>query len=225
MANHQGNKKSHSVEQCVQIIKFYYQNQCSVRETFHALRDFYPRHNRPAESTIRRLVVKFESTGSINNQPTVRCRNARSAENITAVRESVRENPRRSISRRSQELGLSATSTWRILCRDLGLHPYKIQLIQELKVNDHKQRRVFADWVLEQFEVNPNFVKQIIFSDEVYFWMNGYMNKQNCRIWDDINPAPNASRESHCLVRILIWRNHRSVFLSKRSGHSHNHQR
>ena len=33
----------------MQIIKFYYQNQCSVRETFRALRDFYPRHDRPAE--------------------------------------------------------------------------------------------------------------------------------------------------------------------------------
>jgi len=90
------------------------------------------------------------STGSINNQPIpVRRRHARSAENIAAVRESVWENPKRSISRRSQELGLSATSTWRILHRDLGLHPYKIQLIKELKVNDHRQRRVFADWVLE----------------------------------------------------------------------------
>ncbi|KYN09543.1 hypothetical protein ALC57_18330 [Trachymyrmex cornetzi] len=36
--------------------------------------------------------------------------------------------------------------------RDLGLHPYKIQLTQELKVNDHRQRRVFADWALEQLE-------------------------------------------------------------------------
>jgi len=114
--------EGHSVEQRVQTIKFYYQNQCSVRETFRALHDFYPRHNRHAGSTIRRL-AKFESTGSINNQPTpVRRRNARSAENITAVRESVRENPRRSISRRSQELGLSATSTWQIL-RDLGSAP------------------------------------------------------------------------------------------------------
>ena len=65
--------EGHSAEQRVQIIKFYYQNQCSIRETFHALRDFYPRHNRPAESTIRHL-AKFESTGSINNQPTSVCR-------------------------------------------------------------------------------------------------------------------------------------------------------
>jgi len=83
---------------------------------------------RSAESTIRRLMAKFESTGSINNQPTpVRRRNARSAENIAAVREN-EENPRRSIFRRSQKFGLSAISTWRILHRDLSLHPYKIQL-------------------------------------------------------------------------------------------------
>jgi len=78
----------------------------------HALRDFYPCHKCPAESTIRRLVSKFESTGSINNHKTpVRHRNLRSIENIAAVRESVQENMRQSISRSLQELGLSATST------------------------------------------------------------------------------------------------------------------
>jgi len=43
--------EGHSVEQHVQIINNY-QNQCSVQETFRALRDFYPHHNRPTESTI-----------------------------------------------------------------------------------------------------------------------------------------------------------------------------
>jgi len=164
---------SYSVEQRVRIVKFYYQNQCCVRETFLALHDFYPRHNRPAESTIRRLVAKFELTGSINYQPTpIRQQNARSIENIAAMLDSVRENPRQSISRRSQELGLSATSTWRILRLDLGLHPYKIQLTQELKVNDLTQCRIFTDWVLGQLEVDPNFAKKIIFRDEAHFWMN-----------------------------------------------------
>jgi len=119
-----------------------------------------------------------------------------------AVRESVRENPKRSISRRSQELGLSATLTWRILRRDLG--PYKIQLTQELKINDHRQRRVFADWVLEQLEVNLNFAKQIIFSDEAHFWMKGYVNKQNCRIWNDTNPREIHQFQIH-LEKVTVW--------------------
>lgn len=107
------------------------------------------------------MVAKFESTGSINHQATpIRHRNAWSIENIIAVRDSVWENPRQSISRRSQELGLSATSTCQILRRDLGLHPYKIQLTQELKVNDHTQRCVFADWALEKLEVDQISLKK-----------------------------------------------------------------
>lgn len=180
---------SYTIEQHVQMIKLYYQNECSSVQTLRALRPFYGRRSGPSKSTLQRLVAKFETTGSVNNQPTpVRQRNARSAENIAAVRESVQENPRQSIPRRAQELGLSQTSTWRILRRDLGLHPYKIQLTQELKVNDHRQRRLFADWASERLEEDPNFGRKIIFSDEAHFWMNGYVNKQNCRIWDDANP-------------------------------------
>ncbi|GFV90078.1 uncharacterized protein TNCV_4377941 [Trichonephila clavipes] len=33
-----------------------------------------------------------------------------------------------------------------------------------------------------------DFHKQILFSDEAHFWLNGYVNKQNCRIWSEANP-------------------------------------
>jgi len=108
----------YSVEQRVRIIKFYYQNQCSVRETFRALRDFYPRHNRLAESTIRRLVAKFESTGSINYQPTPIRNEMQDPLRTSLLCVIVYGKTQESIPRRSQELGLSVTSTWRILRRD-----------------------------------------------------------------------------------------------------------
>ncbi|VVC36031.1 Major facilitator superfamily domain,Major facilitator, sugar transporter-like [Cinara cedri] len=127
----------------------------------------------------------------------VRQRNARSVQNIAAVRESVQENPRQSIPRRAQELGLSQSLTWRILRRDLGLHPHKIQLTQELKINDHRQRRLFADWVSERLEEDPNFGRKVVFSDEAHFWMNGYVNKQNCRIWDNTNPHEELKINDH----------------------------
>ena len=122
---------------------------------------------------------QFESTGSINNQPTPRRRNARSAENIAAVRESVRENSRWSISRRSQELGLSATSTWRILRRDLGLHPYKIQVTQELKVNGTIDNAMcsligfWSNWKLTQ--ISPN--KSSLAMGPIFGWMDMWTSK------------------------------------------------
>ncbi|KAF7273564.1 hypothetical protein GWI33_013726 [Rhynchophorus ferrugineus] len=108
------------------MITFYYENECSLVKTLRALRPFYVGRSGPSKSTIQRLVAKFETTGSVNNQPTpVRQRNARSVENIAAVCESVQEKPGQSIPRLAQELGLSQTSTWRILRRDLGQHSDK----------------------------------------------------------------------------------------------------
>ncbi|GFY23070.1 uncharacterized protein TNCV_3763101 [Trichonephila clavipes] len=36
--------------------------------------------------------------------------------------------------------------------------------------------------------VVPAFHKRILFSNEAHFWLNGYVNKQNCRIWSEANP-------------------------------------
>ncbi|GFW70718.1 tc3a_0 protein [Trichonephila clavipes] len=38
------------------------------------------------------------------------------------------------------------------------------------------------------FEIMVDFHKLILFSDEAHFWLNGYVNKQNCRIWSEANP-------------------------------------
>ena len=160
-----------------------------MRATFRALREIYSRNERPPERTISRIVKKFEETGSVVDQATpVRRRNVRSIDNIAVILKSVRENSNLSITRRSQEVGISKASTWRILRKDLGLHPYKIQLTQELKTVDRSVRRTFADWALEQLETDPNFGAKIIFSDEAHFWLNGFVNKQNYHFWAGSNP-------------------------------------
>jgi hypothetical protein len=109
-------------------------------------------------------VAKFETTGSINNQPTpVRSRNARPAENIAAVRKSVQQNSRQSIPRRAQELGLSQTSIWRILRRDLGLHPYKVKLTQKLNDHNHRLRRLFIQRTATFDILHERFERKVIF--------------------------------------------------------------
>ncbi|GFY13658.1 DDE_3 domain-containing protein [Trichonephila clavipes] len=37
-------------------------------------------------------------------------------------------------------------------------------------------------------KIMVDFHKRILFSDEAHFWLNGYVNKQNCRIWSEANP-------------------------------------
>ncbi|GFV19894.1 transposable element Tc3 transposase [Trichonephila clavipes] len=39
-----------------------------------------------------------------------------------------------------------------------------------------------------EIDVVPDFHNRILFSDEAHFWLNGYVNKQNCRICSKANP-------------------------------------
>ncbi|GFV13958.1 transposable element Tc3 transposase [Trichonephila clavipes] len=54
--------------------------------------------------------------------------------------------------------------------------------------NDHQARRRFVEWAQNEIAVVPDFHKRILFSDKAHFWLNGYVNKQNCRIWSEANP-------------------------------------
>ena len=70
----------------------------------------------------------------------------RTREKITAVAESVREEPSTSIHRSSQQLNISEASLRRILLKDLNKTPYKVQLVQQLNPVDHPMRFHFAKW-------------------------------------------------------------------------------
>lgn len=89
------------VQQRIQIIQLYYEN--GRKAIFHKLRDFYPLHNRPSESTISRILKEFEETGTIADIKTqIRHPSSRTPENTEAVRESDADEPRMLIPHRSQ---------------------------------------------------------------------------------------------------------------------------
>ena len=45
----------------------------------------------------------------------------------------------------------------RILHKDLGMMPYKVQLVQELKPIDHPMRLHFAKWACDRLTEDANF--------------------------------------------------------------------
>ncbi|GFV56915.1 retrovirus-related Pol polyprotein from type-1 retrotransposable element R1 [Trichonephila clavipes] len=52
--------------------------------------------------------------------------------------------------------------------------------------------------------VAPDFHKRILFSDEAHFWLNGYVNKQNCRIWSEVNPQVYVETPLHP-EKLTVW--------------------
>ncbi|GFT88703.1 hypothetical protein TNCV_905611 [Trichonephila clavipes] len=70
--------------------------------------------------------------------------------------------------------------------------------------NDHQARRRFVEWVQNEIAVVPDFQKRILFSDEAHFWLNGYVNKQNCRIWSEANPLVYVETPLHP-EKLTVW--------------------
>ncbi|GFV96335.1 retrovirus-related Pol polyprotein from transposon 412 [Trichonephila clavipes] len=74
--------------------------------------------------------------------------------------------------------------------------------------SDHQARRRFVEWAQNEIAVVPDFHKRILFSDEAHFWLNGYVNKQNCRIWSEANPQVYVETPLHpekLTVRCALW--------------------
>ncbi|GFY13813.1 hypothetical protein TNCV_985851 [Trichonephila clavipes] len=70
--------------------------------------------------------------------------------------------------------------------------------------NDHPARRRFVEWAPNEIAVVPNFHKRILFGDEAHFWLNGYVNKQNCRIWSEANPQVYVETPLHP-EKLTVW--------------------
>ncbi|GFV02726.1 putative DD41D transposase [Trichonephila clavipes] len=70
--------------------------------------------------------------------------------------------------------------------------------------NDHQARRRFVEWAQNEIAVVPDFHKRILFSDKAHFWLNGYVNKQNCPIWSEANPQVYVETPLHP-EKLTVW--------------------
>ncbi|GFW20641.1 uncharacterized protein TNCV_1048641 [Trichonephila clavipes] len=62
-----------------------------------------------------------------------------------------------------------------------------------------------AEWKIGvEIAVVPDFHKRILCSDEAHFWLNGYVNKQNCRIWSEANPQVYVETPLHP-EKLTVW--------------------
>ena len=81
---------------------------------------------------------------------------------------------------------VSYGTTLDILKNDLDLKPYKIQHCQELEPPDYAKRLFFSEWFKP---LPPGTRDNMIFSDEVHFYLHLPANKQNNREWTECKPS------------------------------------
>lgn len=173
----------------------------AVRRRFRARYGLHDVNEAPSTNLIKSWIRKFEERGSTENiRPPGLPRNVRNIQNIDRVRDAVAQDPRRSLRKQASFLQLHKSSVFRILKKDLKLHPFKTQKVQELKETDYPIRLTFANQMLERFD---NF-SRIFFSDEAHFHLHGYVNKQNSRYWSHENPREKHQTPLHS-PKVTVW--------------------
>lgn len=185
-------------------VRVFYENGNSyiiVRRMFRVKFNLRSIRQCPSTQLLKQWLKRFQETGStLPMRRQGHPRTSRTEQAIREVNRSVQENAELSTRRRSVTLGISRSSLRRILRFDLKLHPYKIQLVQELSHDDHTKRSSFSTSMLERFSNFGN----ILFSDEAHFHLNGFVNKQNCRYWSAEQPWRKHQKPLHC-QKVTVW--------------------
>jgi hypothetical protein len=70
-------------------------------------------------------------------------------------------------------LNILKTSVVYLVMKTERRRPYHYTRVQHLQAEDYPARREFCTWLLNLEENNPNFVLQILFSDESIFGRRG----------------------------------------------------
>ncbi|GFW51920.1 uncharacterized protein TNCV_1188511 [Trichonephila clavipes] len=80
-----------------------------------------------------------------------------------------------------------------------------VKFVYECVINSRLNNAFrFVECAQNEIAVVPDFHKRILFRDEAHFWLNGYVNKQNCRIWNEANPQVYVETPLHP-EKLTVW--------------------
>ncbi|XP_071056520.1 uncharacterized protein [Onthophagus taurus] len=148
----------------------------------------YPNRQPISQSVVSKTLKRFKETGHVKDIPKCGRPNVATNEDMRqGVLEEIIDNPHTSIRQLALNFDVTTGSIQNILKKEKQ-HPYKPALLQELSENDFDRRVQFCEEMMRRINDDLNFINKIIFSDEATFYLNGKVNRHNCRYWSAENP-------------------------------------
>jgi len=192
----------YSLQERIELILIFGEEHRNARRTASVFNQRHPDKN-VGHQYVLDLVRKFQETGSVCNKSVKNPRVLDEAAQIEILGHFAVD-PQTSIPKVSRLTNISIGSVHKTL-RQNNFFPYKIQHFQELGEDDYDRRIQFCELMTERINAQPNFLKNICFSDEASFFLNGFVNKHNCRYWDNTNP--HIFREGHTQFpqKVNVW--------------------
>lgn len=159
----------------------------------------------PNVSTIKSWANRFLQTGSVQTATRLRTRSARSQENVEQVSllnvENRMKGLRSSVRSIARDTEISKSTVHRILRKDIVLKPYRPAFLQKLTQRNIDNRQTRCLYFLDNDYTVPPILNNIIFTDEAYYSINGFICGQNWRYWgtnrDDVEEERRCFKKMH----------------------------
>jgi len=180
-----------SIKDRIELVKNYYKHAESATNALRKSNVGRNYRKRPSTQAVSDLVAKFERTGSVLDERghfSGRGRTSRTPEMIDEASKVHVITKGISVRKLALQLGTSKSTAHRIVRQDLGLYPYKVQIMQKVSEYDVERRLNFANTIVEMIDSSTLDINKILFSDEAHFTLDGYVNRQNYRIWGSKRP-------------------------------------
>lgn len=193
----------YTIDERVEMVSLYFKNNDCARAASRLFNELH-RNKNVSHTYICKLMQKFRETGSVANKKHEPEQRQRNEAMQVAVLGHIEMDSTISTRQLAETSGISRTTIQRILKMN-KYHPYKIQLIQELNDDDNDRRLEFCETMSALIARNPDFTFNTCFSDECSFFLNGMINRHNCRFWSDTNPR--IFREIHTQYpqKLNVW--------------------
>lgn len=139
-----------------------------------------------SQSTVSKIERRYRTMGHVRDVPRERPPkiDEETRLNVLLQIEEHPVTPARQLARLHQ---VSHTSVLKLF-KEVKMHPYKMQSVQELNEEDFDRRLEFCEQMMGLIDGGQIFTEWILFSDEATFTLHGHVNRQNCRYWSNENP-------------------------------------
>lgn len=196
----------YSNEEMSDIHLMYGLANCNRAEARRLYSEHFPNRRLPCERTFVRLDRRLRETGSFKTQTgdRGRPRSRRTLDLEERVLAHIDENPQDSTRKMALSENVDHMTVWRIL-RSQQLYPYHVQRVQALSEIDYAPRRRFCNEMLHKIVNYPNFLSNILYTDEAGFNRNGIINFHNNHHWAEENPHIIVNSRFQHTFSVNVW--------------------
>lgn len=176
--------------------------KCGIYSQF-----FFPDRPIPSVNCIRNTINVLKKTGSVQNSKNKinqEVDNENREDFEITVCAAVEENPYLSLNDLADLFNISRSAVRRILKKN-GYSSFKLRVTHELLPGDYFRRMFFCEEMIERLNENPDFARNILFTDESCFPLFRRHNPAITRYWSRENKHIHVVGRTQYPQKVNVW--------------------